>query len=1327
VDDRHQELEKAVPPAGLLGYLNFSDGRPDPRWQKQLNDAYAFLAKHGATEPWQALSEWLRGSLAGLQKSGAPAFRDVQQAQGVLACFQAVLTAYRRHHVDLLFHQSEHDLFQPFFLVRVFEAILAQGPPWDEEQRVVQSALARLNDFVGHRPIAILETRPRGEPYDHERVRPIPLYLRGAGVAYGRYHDLVGRALEILEAAEPAIQLEAGFDPRLLDELAVDARAYDHGHPANRRPNYVFGEWDPHHLDDQGRFRRYVIRQVTLDALLDRWRTGGVSPRGESQTEPTFRDELLFEAAAVLAGTMLMATGISGASPTAHDSSASLGSLMPGIARYRDAFYVHLLDALPTAHAARLREEQATTRQPFGGARQHLNHWLARHRAAQLQQRFLTLLFAEMGYPDASRAEAAKIPAASVRMLSEVLGRVALGQLRADRRELAQAVALLPEIDELLRRGIACGALADPWNILGFQGLFPLSPAREDAVRDTRIDELVQVVDLILNLHARLSSEAAAVGEVALARTVTTSMTRLATWWDRFASVEVSDVRRVSGSEALESARHVATALARWHERGEAAADLTFWRQHLEGFRSPKAFALVVDALLRRHDYRAAMGLLINWISQAEQVPLEDGEYSFHTLALRWMLGQNPEESQLTGVGVAALGLREDKGSGTSALTPDLVRKFFDYLEANAEDYWQVPTLESDALAGDEEESADPVYEAAYEGVTYRDSADDNQEGELVGGDEPDDAFDLDAEGERLGKRLRFLSTLARLWQIAARRVPNERDMLSAWLAAAQANQGKLLHLLDALHAHPVPQPLGSFDSLVEFDRRRVLKEQLVHAAIGTCLDNWLAVGSLQGALAPDAAVTERAAAVTPAPGGDRPEWEPLVVRLETAFVKGDAASTRALLTPFLKQFEKEPLLSTPLGDDGQPRLVLRVRIAQTVMRALAANLPRLGLLRETYHLLKTAHAMEQAHRPPGMGVTEFNHLFQAAYQAVVESVVDSIPTWPPEQVGNKALVDLLESITGPFLMLWIEHSRALQLSTLETIANPEQWQQLGRFVKKYGGELFHARFMTLANLRGILHRGVGGFLDYLRDNPDPLHPVRLLDDIGDTITRAEALGHLQFVLQAIVENYEEYKDYNTTTAQSDYGENLNALLDFLRLKASYERHAWQFRPLVLAHEVLARRGRGDLAVLWQEAFTLMTRELAAQHLEELARLERAQGMRLGTVADRLGEEFVKPLAVDHLCALIEPAIVEARQGQEPAAFARLQQELQAHTARPTGVGLDVPQWLRQLEGEVRRVRATQAAIAVLAVNFFQLPNQPVAYDDLQRQIQNWEKPLGEE
>src|SRR5262249_4014507 len=155
------------------------------------------------------------------------------------------------------------------------------------------------------------------------------------------------------------------------------------------------------------------------------------------------------------------------------------------------------------------------------------------------------------------------------------------------------------------------------------------------------------------------------------------------------------------------------------------------------------------------------------------------------------------------------------------------------------------------------------------------------------------------------------------------------------------------------------------------------------------------------------------------------------------------------------EEFQKEPLLVTPLTDGGVPRRVLRIRIAQTVLRALLANLPRLGLLRETFDLLKTARAMEQAQPPRGRGITEFNHFFQTAYQAVLECVIESAATWNAEQADDSELVSLLESLTHPFLALWFEHSRTLQLSVLETVGGDDEWAALQRFVRQYGGDLF--------------------------------------------------------------------------------------------------------------------------------------------------------------------------------------------------------------------------------------------------------------------------------
>jgi len=1336
VDSRANPAGEA-PWHALLGYLNFSEGRPDPRFQSQLDDAYRQALERDAERPVAALDRLLTEHLEGLR--GSPAFRDVRQVEAILRLvFAGVLPAYRQHHADLLAHLTDRELLGPFFLARVCEVVLAQGPPWTEEKRIVAAAISQLNDYVGHRPVAILESRPRGEPYDHERVRPVPLYLAGAGVACGRYHDLVERALQVLQATDPALLADAHFNPQLLDELAFDPRSYDHGHPVNRRPNYVFGEWDPDHLDNQGRYRRLVIRRLMLDALLDR-----VAHAGELNPQ-----EVLDEAATVLAGIILMASGVSGWGPGAHDSRVTLSVLVRDrIPRYRDAFYTRALEATTGAHGERLRREAAALRQPFGGARQHLNQYLARHRATQLQQRQLALLFAEMGYPEASRQQALQIPTLSVRMLSEILVRLRQAQLLADRNELAAAAELLPDCEELLKRGIRCGAFADPWNILGFQGLYPLFQSREDSIRDHRIDELVDVMERQFDLYARLLDEAAGSGDQSLCQSLTGRMRRLARWWDQFASPTVSDVRRVHGGEATEAAEHVATALARWHEQGAASTGLAFWRQHLDRFHSPKAFALVVDALLRKHDYRAGMALLINWLSQAEQVPLEDGDYSFHTLALRWLSAVTETSA---GGGREASGGRESAGAGPEepgapTARPEsfgLVKKFFDYLEANAEGSWDVPRLGGPPAEAAEAEDENP-FAAAYTDVTYKDSSDDGREGAVLDEGPVERDFGLEQDGPTLEKRLRFLSTVARLWETVARtngpwgKQPGVRDALSAWLARAQENYRGLLQLLDVLHACPVPEPLGGFESMVEYDRRRVLKEQLVEAALGTCLDTCLAIHALQGGRdseKPPSNGGRESPAPGPASGGRKspgggespgeetalPAWQPIALEIQRRLRQGDAVEVRRLLVAFTEQFRSEPLLFTPLSAGGHPATILRARFAQAVLQRLLEHLPALGLLRETFALLQTARTMELAHPAKGRRITEFDRLFQLGFQGVVETVVESARTWDGSGQNDRYFVELLEQLTGPFLRLWVEHSQTLQLSSLERLRTADDWRELRDFIRSYGNDLFHAKFLTPANLRGILHRGIAAHLDYLRANPDKEHPVRLLDDLERTVPQERAVRCLKRALRAVVENYEEYKDYKATTPQSDYGQNLHMLLDFLRLKASYDRHAWQFRPLLLVHEVLARGACGPGALLWQEAFARLTGELAEQHLTELAGLEQTHGFRLRTIRDHLEERFVRPMAIDRLCVLAGPAMEEAGQPGAHAALDRFQTELSSHTATPTGVGLEVPQWLMRVQREVQRLRAEHSDSTGPRRKAPPVARVTLSYDEVKRQLAEW-------
>jgi hypothetical protein len=1287
-DELIQGLGEVVPVQGMLGYLNFSEGRPDPRFQKQVDDAVAYLAGRFVPQPWEALGQALAWHLERLKAEGGAAFRDATQAEAVIRlAFGPVLTAYRDFHADLLFHQSDAELFQPFFLARVCEAVLAQRGPWDETERITLGAVRRLNDYVGHRPVAVLEGERRGEVHDHERVRPIPLYLRGAGVAHGRYRAILDKALAILEATDPGLLAEAGFDPEQLDEWALDPRGYDFDHPADKRPNYVFGEWDPHLIDNRGRYRRFVGRRITLDGLLH---------RVETTTDlPT--DEVLFEAAAVLAGTVLMAAGVRGGGPQAHDSSVTLTTLVQRIARYREAFYDRLLQTVAGPHGDRLREEARVTRQPFGLARRALNHYLARRRALQLQQRHLALLFADLGYPAASRRQLAALPVASARILTEITIGLTTAHARADHGRLDEAAGDVARIEDLLRRGIACGALADPWNVLGFQGQFPRFPALEDSIRDTRVDALVHVVGRLFGLYALVLAEQAAQGVRGPGERLARDMRRLAEWWDAFATTTVSDIPHVHGGDAVQSAEHVARALGLWHDRGRAAADLKLWRDEAENFRTPKAFALVVDALLDRRDHEAAMALLVVWVGQAEEVPLAAGEHSFHPLAVRWLLG-----------------VQADADPATAAR---LTRRFFDLLEANAETYWQVPRL--DVLGtGDESPGKEPgddeddVYGAAYEGVTYKDTTDDDVESEVLD-IMPQKDFDLTHEAERIEPRLRFLATVARLWNIASRVVagaPAEQrgalqEAAAGWVEQARRNYAGLLRLLDRVHEHEVPRPTGNFDSMVEYDRRNLTKEQLLGGILGTALDEALAIGALRGVLDADT------------PAGHGAAWEPAALDLERALLRRDVARARKLLPEFMRRFRGEPLLYTPLAQGGDPRAILRATLAQMVLRALVHSLPRQGMLRETYQLVRLARAMEAGQDLPGPRITEFDRVYQLAVQAVADAVVAAARR---DGVEPAKAVDALQEVVEPFLAVWMDHSQTLRVSALEQIASDRDWLKLKDFIKRFGRDLFSARFLALGNLRGILHRGIGPWLDYLAENPDPLRPVKLIDELGRTIPRPDAEAHLRLILQALIENYDHLRDFNATTAQSDYGDNLYQLLDFLRLKAGYDRIAWRLRPLALVHEVLARHD-GAMAALWRAKAEHVTREPAAKQLERLARLEREYGVRLATVTDRLEERFVRPMELDRLCALIPPALAYARANIGTADDrCPLEDELRPFTSTPAGVGMDVPPWLARLEAEVHRARNTQSAVANIAESTFQVPSVDATFAELAEQLKDW-------
>lgn len=1338
---RRGRLEREV-----LGYLNFSSGASDGGFLKALNGLFEITEGEFASASTQPASvdrvlAGLNSRLEQLRSEGA-AFADATQALGVLRLAEQFRQAYGRFHADLLWGVAAQDLWRPFLLGRVFEALVSHGPPWDES--TLNAARDRLDDYIGYRPIAVLETEQKIEPYRNEWIRPIPLYIASAGVGHGRRTALIERTLQVLRETDPGVLRAAYFHPENLDELALDPRAYDFDHPAHKRPNHHFGLWDPDHIDSKGMYRRFVLQPVVLDALCERVEyEAGDRPDGSYA-----RAELLDEAAAVLAGTILMASGVSGAGPGAHSGDETLATLLPQIAAYRDRFYADLLERTTGDHGERLRREAERMRQPFAGARQHLNHAIARRRAEQLQRVRLARVYARMGATEAALEQANEVRVASSRIFCKVYCKLTAGHQALDSHDLAVAAELTPEVEDLIERGIECGALVDPWNVVGFGGNFSLWPSVENTIHDYRVDDLIRVVEQLLGLCSRGCGEAAAVDDKEYERFFCATLERIAGWWDQFATPTVSGVRRLLAKEVEVSTNLVAGALNAWHKAGAAAGDIAFWGMFVDQFDSPKAFHQVVEALLEKGDLVASMALLMRWVCQVDFTPLDDGDASFHPLAERWMR------------------LVERRGEETGEDQWPLVAKFFDHLEANAEELWNAPRWEfgeydsdyegsledllgeddeDDELFADddfdsleeaefEEEDDDDLFGAAYDDVTYEDSTDDGVDSAIYeyGGGEDETRVELEAEAERLEARLALLNTVARLWKHAAvvwgvpvAEPDNRHDTIALWRKMAVRRGAQLGQLLEAVHSHRLPQPSADHDSMVEYDRLRSVKDAILEGVIDACVQSADAARLLRAAAGATAAEEPAAPDSGPLVGG--------AVGVLCCVLRGDAPGVREHWPEFCSALSREEILYVPLARGGDPRKIVRARSLHRLISDLAGWLPRLGLLRETAKLLATAQQMETDH-PVGRGaVTEYDRLFETGYSAMVKCLVASSEVWQASSAAGgpnpaeSMLADALWELTDKHLQRWLAHSATVRLSVVERFRDrPDDWERFVRFVERYGEDLFTQRFLTLSNLRAILHQRVGVWLDYLREDP-PDDAPRLIEEIDAGVSRDEAIRWLTMAIEAVVENYGVYRDYNATTTQSDRGEMLHALVDFLRLKNDYDRVAWNLKPVTLAHRILVENGMPLAAALWRREVENRTREVADQRLAALEALSQRYGMRLPTVAERLGERFVRPLTIDLVRSLVGPAMGADPRTDRDVAFAAIQREVAVLLSDHTGAGLDLPDWVEALEEEAdehaRHARQGDAAHASDPLR--RIDPARLTWDETQRQL--GEAPPGDE
>jgi hypothetical protein len=165
-------------------------------------------------------------------------------------------------------------------------------------------------------------------------------------------------------------------------------------------------------------------------------------------------------------------------------------------------------------------------------------------------------------------------------------------------------------------------------------------------------------------------------------------------------------------------------------------------------------------------------------------------------------------------------------------------------------------------------------------------------------------------------------------------------------------------------------------------------------------------------------------------------------------------------------------------------------------------------------------------------------------------------------------------------------------------------------------------------------------------------------------------------------------------------------------------------RPLAIAHEGLCRRGQEGIAGKWRDFIAERTKKLAAELLEELAKREAKYGIRLRSVRDRLEERFQVPLHIDRAAAQVPAAAAAARagEGEDNPAFARLLAAVKPLAETVSGVGLEVPVWVRRLEESLRHARDGGAPDRDAAG----LPAVRIDFAELKRQLADWDRPLGE-
>ena len=255
---------------------------------------------------------------------------------------------------------------------------------------------------------------------------------------------------------------------------------------------------------------------------------------------------------------------------------------------------------------------------------------------------------------------------------------------------------------------------------------------------------------------------------------------------------------------------------------------------------------------------------------------------------------------------------------------------------------------------------------------------------------------------------------------------------------------------MDVISQEKLYRQGGDHDAMLDYDRRRLLKESLIEQIVATCVQTSEAERFLIAAMLimDDSTETLERLLKEAEDGFERQLLAG--AQILAAVLRQDRERTGELCDELLETLSDEHILYVPLSKAGVPRDIAVVRMRQRLIQNLLVALPRLGMLHHTLKLLDTARHMER-NIPAGRGaVTQFDELFEVGFREMVFALVRA--TAPEdgfagdgERDAESLLVYYLEQLTEAALESWLKHSRTLRLSVLERVRKTARMGQAGR------------------------------------------------------------------------------------------------------------------------------------------------------------------------------------------------------------------------------------------------------------------------------------------